>query len=447
MVVYVDGAARTLGQRQNRRYKNKYDICTDVSISNIGKSMDKSSYFGASIRGRTDSERNSGDLFRWSKEIVPRVNTFSYDDCYGGNISAYLENPDFDPIVIPGQTYNPQPSDKWVSFTASHESVVDLEQRKLAIRQYLFGVCIAFSFGIWKDFALSMNAVSDGQAVMREWRRQFLEDEIVTVTRRAEALRDKSRKIFEAEDPSVKMNYALQEWQAIQATGYAMMFPISWFASTLLSMIADNPCYAVWRQSAGNRRNLLSIVFAASGVRMIQIAYADNLSEWTKAGYKTKDNTSSRTDQRGGGKGDKKAGKAARGGKSSGGKSSATNSIICFNCGKMGHKKDDCMQKGGGRETQCNFCGNYGHREASCRQKQARNNGKGGKEGKGGGKGQDLVRRVNKDEMSLICKNPSCRGDRTTHRTEYCYDGDNKRDRQQSPVSRSLRTKVHDNQE
>ena len=39
----------------------------------------------------------------------------------------------------------------------------------------------------------------------------------------------------------------------------------------------------------------------------------------------------------------------------------------CYNCGRKGHIKSECMQRGGGNETRCTNCGLYGHDTQKCK--------------------------------------------------------------------------------
>ena len=41
----------------------------------------------------------------------------------------------------------------------------------------------------------------------------------------------------------------------------------------------------------------------------------------------------------------------------------------CYNCGKLGHTRAECRNKGGGNEQKCNHCDIYGHTEEACRNK------------------------------------------------------------------------------
>ena len=42
----------------------------------------------------------------------------------------------------------------------------------------------------------------------------------------------------------------------------------------------------------------------------------------------------------------------------------------CYNCHRLNHTRDQCKQKGGGKESRCTICGLYGHEKERCRRKQ-----------------------------------------------------------------------------
>jgi len=222
----------------------------------------------------------------------------------------------------------------------------------------------------------------------------FMEDEIVNIVQRAEKLRHEKNFIKFAENPNPKMQRLLEGYNQLKGSAAGVDYNIVWFCSTLLFMISSNPCYSIFRQAPGNLNKLLKCKTPQEAISMINHCWVDNHKEWAKMnfGNSSRSSISNRTKP--------------------GNRNNGNGNSTCTNCKKKGHTVQDCMNKGGGRETKCYNCNNFGHIARDCRKLKT-----------GGG-----------STSKPPCTYRNCRGRRETHSTANCFskqndERDNKRAR------------------
>ena len=416
----IDTATQTLGQSSSvGKYTPARDI-HNINLSTLSKGFDKDFYFGAKISGKSVEDRSNHDLSQFMQRIIGRIEMYSYDECYGGNICKYLLNENYDPELELGEVCIPQAGESFSSFQVSEHSIRDLDLRKKTIRRWIYNLLYDFSTGYWHDLIVNNADKSNGQSIIKHWKSMFMEDEIVNIVQRAEGLRLEKNFIKLAENPNPKMQRLLQGYNQLRGSAAGIVYDVSWFNSTLLLMIQNNPCYAIFRQTSGNLNKLLSCKSPQESIHMINQCWVDNHKEWKTMNFpkSTRSSVSNRNNKPGG------RGNGANG----------NNTKTCANCKKKGHVKNDCMMKGGGRETKCYNCNNFGHIARDCRKP------------KSGGS----------NNSSPPCTYKDCRGRRETHSTTNCFskrDDDKKRNTNQKrsrtsdnklPIKKRSRTSTND---
>ena len=399
-----DSADDVLGS--GNRYKPSHDIRSSMSVPQLSKSFDKSLYFGAKAKGRSEEDRNSSDLEDWQSSITSRIVDVR-NDIFGGTVLEYLRDPTFDPQIVSGTSYFPADGDGWRAFKATRFSVAALAERKRAIRKWIHGVVFNFSCGYWRDMERSCPEKENGQTIIGLWKTFFMEDEIVNVAANAEKLRGGEFVIKGAEDPSKKLSEMLSGWTQIQKTAWSAAYGKEWFCSAVAATLVDNSCYSVFRQSGGLTR-LLAAATPQEAVRLVRSCWVDNHKDWNKTitprSQRSNETRGNAYPRRGN---DKNNGKKNNG---------TMNNDVCSNCKRRGHTFDDCRMEGGGRATKCYNCDKYGHMARDCRQPKSGANGRPSDKRRSNKSDRRRVVTTNDDH----CTYQRCDGKRSSHSTKSC---------------------------
>jgi hypothetical protein len=381
-------------------YNVKLDIGSSIAIDKLRKSIRSSEYFGAS-KG-DDSAPNYqctiADYAAWLQLITASTRASLPCCYYGGNIMDFLADYSYNPALTEGASYFPDQSyETWTAFTATAATVQRFENRVMVLRQHVSDICLALSEPqYWREMAKSCASITDGQAIIFIWHENFSSDDTRDILRRGQALRSRNYYIMGSEDPSIKLQRAMTEWNSLRLTDYgAESFPVSWLAATLVQIVELNPLYSIWRQSGGSE-GLLACKSPVSMVLMIQNVWNQNHAEWQR-------------EEKRRGKDLDKQSKMKRAVARNSAEQSGSYGRKCWNCGSADHLARDCrkpQKKSGGKG------GSKGGGKA----------GKGQKGGKGGSQ---------KSWSSPPCRYQQCTGDRKTHATVDCPDkeADDKRSR------------------
>jgi hypothetical protein len=264
-----------------------------MDVLSLGKSIRRYQYFGHPIAGRSDEERTSADLEDYVKMLTTRIEDLSYDGCYGGTVSSYLRDHSYDPQLVLGATMTPGPTDVWNAFIVSADSIADLELRKHTIRRWIHNVLYNFSDGYWLNVMRNVGGADaeDGQAILRLWSGHFLEDEIVNVAARADALL--KMRIKGTENPTTKLEQLMAGWRALQCTQHHASYNVQWFCGAVSHLINANAHYSVFRQ-AGGTAAILNSTSVSAAAQIVRKCWTDNHIEWEKIENKKYQSHSSR---------------------------------------------------------------------------------------------------------------------------------------------------------
>ena len=105
------------------------------------------------MKGRKPRDRTQADLNKWLNLLRGCLAPHLYNACWGGNMLSYLLDPTYDPQLDVGDYFEPMPGQGhfWKAFTATQETVDDLEQRKRVLRANAFDFFLHFSTGHFRE--------------------------------------------------------------------------------------------------------------------------------------------------------------------------------------------------------------------------------------------------------------------------------------------------------